>query len=78
MNMSDHKFAENLLRTISAQLQFLSSMVAADAMFGRSYLSLASSERAAVDHAMFSLIGPSYHGLTKDALCEPTQQPIGF
>jgi hypothetical protein len=73
------EYAENLLRAAVAQLQLLSTLVAAREMFGKSYWSLGAGERVAVDQTAYAMAGMNYQDLTREAFPGPSkQEPIGF
>ena len=73
------EYTENLLRAAVAQLQLLTTLLAAREMFGKSYWSLGTGERVAVDQTAFAMAGMNYQELTREAFPGSSkQEPIGF
>jgi hypothetical protein len=77
--MADETFATNLFKMLAAELHFQNAMVAAREMFGRSYFSLGTGEKVAVDQAVFGYVANNYKDITPDFLAgQETRQPVGF
>jgi hypothetical protein len=72
-------FHDNLLRMVAAQLHFSNAMAAAREMFGRSYFSFGTGEKAAVDQAVFASTASNFQAITPEFLAGHKQhQPVGF
>ena len=77
--MAEEKFSDNLMRAITAELLFLNGMTAAREMFGKSYFSLGTGEKVAVDQAVLSMIAGNYQMLTAEFLAaQKASEPMGF
>lgn len=78
--MADDDFATNLVKFVAAQNHVLLGLQMAQDMFGKSYHSLGSMEKAAVDQATIAMIAANYNAMTPEYLrTQPqTQQPMGF
>ena len=78
---SDNAFALVLFLTSPgiAQLHFQSGMLAAREMFGKSYFSLGTVEKATVDQTVIGMLAGNYQSTTPEALAShKTTQPVGF
>lgn len=62
----DDNYEANLLRYVSATAYTITSLLAAQQLFGRGYCSLSPIEKAAVDQTVNGLIAGNYHSLTSD------------
>ena len=77
--MPNGEFETNLLRMIASELYFSLGMQVAREMFGKSYFSLGTGEKAAVDQMVLAQVGGNYQTLTPDFLKGAgTKQPVGF
>ena len=72
-------FHDNLLRMVAAQLHFSNAMTAAREMFGRSYFSLGTGEKVAVDQAVFASTASNFQAITPEFLAgHKPPHPVGF
>lgn len=77
--MADDDFSINLMRAIYAQLHFQSGLSAAREMYGKSYFSLGTGEKIAVDQAVLGMVAANYQNTTAESLTgQKVQEPMGF
>jgi hypothetical protein len=69
--MVDDNYSDNLLRLLTAQVSFLTGMVAAQQMFEKGYFALSASEKAAVDQSVLATVVANYQTLTPEFLVGP-------
>lgn len=62
----EQTYGEGLLRFVASTAYSLTSLVAAQQLFGRGYLSLSQTEKRAVDEAVFGMIVGNYSFLTRE------------
>ena len=84
--MAENNFDTNLLRWIASEIYFSLGMQASREMFGKSYFSLGSDERIAVNNAVGASVRGNYQAMTPDYLVgleappksPAAKPPVGF